>query len=101
MDTPCQSLPVERSPELYFALRERHQQGDEHHQGWRAAMLFVYAHRVGETATPTPHVSAGIYLEKGDGGTQFGPVDDLWDWPFFAAALGNAHVREELGSENK
>ncbi|MBA2719226.1 MAG: hypothetical protein H0U52_08325 [Chloroflexi bacterium] len=91
-----QSYPVERSPELHFALRERYQQGGEHGQGWRAAKLFVYAHALDSALAANPHVSAGLYVEKGDGGPEFGTVDDRWDWSFFVSALDDEHVRDEL-----
>ncbi len=93
-----ESYPVERSPELHFAIRERYRQGGEHVQGWRAGKLVVYAHgpRAEYTTEQPEQIAAGLYLEKGDGGEQFGPMDDAWDWPWLIRALETEHVRDEL-----
>ncbi len=91
-----QSYPIERSPEVHFALRERYQQGDEHAQGWRAAKLVIYAHAVGETEPLTRQVVAGLYVEKSDGQAEFGPLDGRWDWTLLVTALGSEHIRDEL-----
>jgi hypothetical protein len=92
------SYPVERSPELHMAMRERYRQGDEHRQGWRAAKLVVYAHRNLEPprSSDGPCVTAGLYVERGDGSGDTGPVDDRWDWPLLIRALRDEHVQDEL-----
>jgi len=93
-----ESYPVERSPELHFAIRERYRQRGGQYQGWRASKLVVYAHGPRESDPPgTPSiVTTGLYIEKGDGAPPYGPVDDLWDWPWFLRALRAEHARDEL-----
>lgn len=93
-----ESYPVERSPELHLAIRERYRPGGETVQGWRAGKLVVYAHgpRAGELAEQPAQVAAGLYLEKGDGSESLGSLDDGWDWPWFLRALGTDQFADDL-----
>ncbi len=89
LDPDFGSWAIYRCPEVHLADRERYQQFDEWKQGWRASKLVVYAHGpTVEHPTDEAKVAVGWYIEKGDGGLEYGPVDRaLWDWPAFVELL--------------
>ena len=82
------SYGVNRLPHVHFFLPQRYRWAGDHKSGWRASKLVVYAHGpTGENPSAKEEVVGGWYIEKSDGGAQFGPLDDRWDWPWFVRAL--------------
>ena len=95
LDANFSTYPLYRLPEVHFAVRDRYEQGAEHQQGWRASKLVVYAN--GPRDDDGAHVAVGLYVEKGTGTDEFGPVDRaLWDWPRFLDLLANPARRRLL-----
>lgn len=90
-----ESHGVERAPQIHFAVSERYRWGGDRKSGFRAAKLVIYAHGPAGHEEDL-HVLAGLYVEKGDGGQAFGPVDDGWDWPWFVRALERHDFQESL-----
>ncbi len=41
-------------------------------------------------------VVAGLFVEKSDGGEQWGPLDERWDWLWFVQELATDHTQQEL-----
>ena len=97
LDPTFESYAVERMAQLHLAVPRRYQVPNEHDQGFRASKLIVYAAGpTDEDKRVTPEVVAGWYLEKGNGTSPFGVVDDLWDWPYFVTSLRDDAFRDEL-----
>jgi hypothetical protein len=100
LDPNFGSWAIYRCPEVHIANRERYQQIGEWKQGWRASKLVVYAHGPSvEHPDDEAKVAAGWYIEKGDGGMEYGPVDRaLWDWPAFIELIADPVRRAPLAA---
>jgi hypothetical protein len=97
LDPRFDSWSIYHSPEVHIAVRERYRDPDDWAQGWRAAKLVVYAHGYTPERGNAPHqVTVGLYVEKGDGSPDGGPVDGRWDWPGFVRALETAPFQAKL-----
>ena len=92
-----ESWSIYHSPEVHLAVKDRYQQEGDHFQGWRAAKLVVYAHGPSlDHPDAERRVTAGLYVEKGDGSEPYGDVDGRWDWPEFIRLLRTGAFRASL-----
>ena len=92
-----ESWSIYHSPEVHIAVKDRYFAPGDWSQGWRAAKLVVYAHGYTPERPDDPkQVTVGLYVEKGDGTGDAGPVDGRWDWPSYLDCLADPLVRDEL-----
>jgi hypothetical protein len=93
------SYPVERSPMLHLAVKERYWDPEDRTTGWRAAKLVVYAlGPTSEDPDAPAEVVGGLYVEKTDGTEPYGPLDDRWDWTWFVPSLADADFQARLSA---
>lgn len=96
-DPDFMSFGVERSPEIHFAVARRYRESET--SGITASKLVVYAHGPnGEFPDMPAQVTAGWYIERGDGIAPYGSPDNPtdWDWPYLRSALSEPAFQSAL-----
>jgi hypothetical protein len=97
LDPMFESWSIYHSPEVHLAVKDRYEQEGDHAQGWRAAKLVVYAYGPSQEHPDAERkVTAGLYIERGDGSEPYGDVDGRWDWPEFIRLLRTDVIRASL-----
>ena len=97
LDPDFMSFGVERLPEIHFAVARRYRGSEV--SGFTASKLVVYAHGPNAEFPDVPsQVTAGWYIERGDGKQPYGRPDNStdWDWPYLVSALSEPSFQSAL-----
>jgi hypothetical protein len=97
VDAMFESWSIYHSPEVHLAVKDRYEQEGDRAQGFRAAKLVVYAYGPNlDHPDAQRKVTAGLYIERGEGSEPYGAVDGRWDWPEFVRLLRTDAFRASL-----